>query len=1070
MATGLNKPQEEEDTKLIEFSKPPSELSDVEDQADEVESRFKRRAIKLKETEKADLERELYELIQDWKDSNSSLESKLKEWNDAAEGVTTVTNFPWKGACYDKETEVLTDSGWKLFRDVSVEDLVYSVNPETGIACYMPISRLIVQKEKELIDFKSKSVRLSVTPNHNIYVFSQESRKNEFIPASHFLKIDGGEFKIPLTSKWQGFTPDKTYGFDSDDWMEFIGWFASEGYFTDQIRSNGKSQRIGLCQSNTANFDKCVEIKKMLERMGIKFTYTRGKQFNLSVKSFNDESREELKSLGKCHQKFIPRKYLSYSSESLKIMLDSMLKGDGCESPAGKNSFRVKSHFSYFTTSKKLADDVQEICQKIGIRGTITKRDRSGSGGEINGRKISGKLISYQVNINIKEKAKVISLDRNIRQYNDFVYCVTTPWHTLYVRKDGIATWCGNSELRIPLEKIKMREIKSTINRTSLRPVPFLMVKYAGPNELYETSRSLLKDLEDFVEDKIKNDTNVHQMIKESINPITRDGTAIPHIPWETEFERVTDYKLYTDLGDFVKDYPDSDSAGISEDRYDSIVKTLADGGKYEVQFEYDDPIYDGPKAYLVPLLDFVHWPIFVADIKDMICHGKRIWYTSYQLEDMQNMGKFPVKDDVESVIKQGGDIHEDSLTVSRDNIEGITRDQKESQEFECFELVYKKDMDDDGVKEKYLITYAFRKQKILRIEKYPIRKGKTTYFPLRFIKRDNRFLGVSLVDDVLDLAKEATTIHRQRINSRTITHVPSFLGKNGAKGRFDPSRSDLSFYPGVTFWVDDVADVKQFDIRPVDLSGSVDEETLLYQLVDLVTGSSSGLSGQSNPLDPRAPARKQSELLRQSTNRIDDYVDELLQTFADIGQHVLDMYYQYGPDRIKYYVSTEDGQQIEKEIERSKLYNPNIRFVVNGTSVFMNPDSEFSRAQEIEQIIATNPITAQNPRIRKESLNRLLKAGREKDEMKLIPTDQDIAKLTGEQGVLPTEQQNDLKLKEKLAQERIAQRVAEGDKSRAHAAELAAANIAVKIHEQINTPPTGGEPNAPQSSGQEGL
>ncbi len=655
-------------------------------------------------------------------------------------------------------------------------------------------------------------------------------------------------------------------------------------------------------------------------------------------------------------------------------------------------------------------------------------------------------------------------LEAKLKEWNDAAEGVTTVTNF---------PWKGASDLRIPLEKIKMREIKSTINRTSLRPVPFLMVKYSGPAEFYETATSVCKEIEDFLEDKLKNGTNGHEILKGCINPTTRDGTAIPHFPWETEFEHVTDYKLYTDLSEFVKDYPDSDSAGVSEDKYDEIVKILADGGKYDVQFDYDMPTYDGPKGYIVPLIDFVHWPVYISDIRDMSCHGKRIWYTDYQLEDMRDMGKFPNAKDVDEIIASGGDTHEDSLTTSRDNIEGIIRDMKQSSEYECFELAYKKDLDGDGVREKYLITFAFRKMKILRIEKYPIRKGKTTYFPLRYIKRDNRFLGVSLVDDILDLAKEATTIHRMRINSRTITHVPSFIAKAGAKGRFDPSRSDLAFYPGVTFWPDDPADIKQFDIRPVDLSGSVDEETLLYQLVDLVTGSSSGLSGQSNPLDPRAPARKQSELLRQSTNRIDDYVDETLNTYADIGQHYLDMYYQYGPDRIRYFVSGENGEQIEREIERSKLYNPNVKLVVNGTSVFMNPNSEFENNKEIEGIIAINPVSAQNPRIRYESLARLLKAARVPDEKKLLPTPDELSKLTGDQGLIPTEQQNDLKMKEKLAQERIAQRVAEGDKARAHAAELAAADLAVQIHSNIGdqnqaaieAANQGVPPNAPQGS-----
>lgn len=640
------------------------------------------------------------------------------------------------------------------------------------------------------------------------------------------------------------------------------------------------------------------------------------------------------------------------------------------------------------------------------------------------------------------------SLNRKLKDLNDLA--------------EGVVTvtdfpWKGASNIHVPMPKIKLRELRSTINRTVLRPVPFLMAQYAGPNELYQDSRGIVKDIEDFVEDKIKNDTNVHEKLKEGVAPTIRDGTSVPQIVWETELERVTDFKLYTSPEDFANDYPSAEDAGISSSKYSEIVKALANGGKYEIQFEMDQPVYDGPKAYLVGLNDFVHWPTYVNSVPDMLLHGKRIYYTDYQIEEYGRIGRFVDEEDVDFVIKMEGDLRkDDGLTTSRDNIEGINRNQFKSREYECFELIYRKDLDEDGIKEKYLIVFALNARKILRIEKYPIRRGKSNYFPTWLIKRDNRFLGISLLDDISDLSLEIDIVHRQRINSRTISHVPSFKAKTKVKNLFDPSREDLRFSPGVTFYLDDLEDVKQFDIRPVDLSGSVDEEQLLYQLIDLVTGSSSGLSGQSNPLDPRAPARKQAELLRQSTNRIDDYVDTLLGTYSQIGQFILDLYYQYGPDRIKYYVRNEGGAMIEKEIDRSRLYNPNLRFIVNGTSVFMNPDSEFARNQEIAQLIMTNPVTAQNPRILREMLIRLLESARVKDDKSLIPTREELAKMTGgEDTLLPTEQDKELQAKAKIAQEKIASRTAEGEAKRKHDAELALLDTAQQLHDQsLQAPP----------------
>jgi hypothetical protein len=608
-------------------------------------------------------------------------------------------------------------------------------------------------------------------------------------------------------------------------------------------------------------------------------------------------------------------------------------------------------------------------------------------------------------------------------------------WNDLYEGVTSISNWPweGASEVHIPMPKIKSREIRSTINRTALRPVPFLMATYAGPEEDRKGYKDMVKKIENFIEDKMKNGTNIHLTLKESIGPVIRDGTTPVQIIWETELERVCDYKLYTDPQEFIDDYPDADSAGISETEFNRLYQQLVDEGQCEIAYEYDVPIYDGPKAYIVPLIDFVHWPVYQTEIESMLLHGKRVWYTDYQLEDMYRMGKFSDRPVLDLVLGKKGDVRDDAYTSQRDAIEGIDRGTSTSNEFECFELVYKCALDGDKVKTKYLIYWAHKARKVLRIEKYPIRQGKSTYFPLRLIKRDNRFLGASLIDDIADLSGEIDTIHRQRINTRTITHVPSFKAMEGAKGRFDPGRKDLQFRPGVVFWLEDTKQVEQFDIRPVDLSGSIDEENLLYQLVDMVTGSSSGLSGQSNPLDPRAPARKQNEMLRQSTNRIDDYVEVLLFPFAQIGQFMLDLYYQYGTKELTYNVKGKDGSLIQQVIDRAMFFDPNVKFRVNGTSVFMNPEQEYNRALEVDQILAQNPLTMQNPRVRKESLVRVLDAARTPMVENMVPTDEELGIATQDSGAtdsegnpirrIPTAEEGDQAANDKLMQDKLASR-----------------------------------------------
>ncbi len=614
-------------------------------------------------------------------------------------------------------------------------------------------------------------------------------------------------------------------------------------------------------------------------------------------------------------------------------------------------------------------------------------------------------------------------LEQKLREWNDLLEGVTP---------QSDFPWVGASNVHIPLPKIKAREIAATINRSTMRPTPFLMTRYSGPESQYHESKNFTKDLENFLEDKIKNDTNIHETLKSTPVPIYRDGTVPVQIIWETNYEMVTDWKLYDIPDEFQKDYPDADSAGIESSEYNRILTLLGRGGKYEVEYEYMVATYDGPKAYMVPLIDFVHWPVFVSSIRDMSCHGKRVWYTDYQLKDKVRCKLFD-KDDVDTVLGYHGEVREDSWTYSRDNIEGINRNgsRDRAQEYQIFELVYTCSLTDEDkrndIQRKYLIYYHYLSKKVLRVEHYPIRKGKPSYFVLRFITRDGRFLGISLVDDISDLSSEVDTIHRQRINSRTITHVPSFKAKFTAKSVFDPSRREFRFRPGVTFYMADVNDVMQFDIRPVDLSGSVDDEMLLFQLIDMTTGSSSGLSGAANPIDPRAPARKQQEMLRQSSNRIDDYVSNLTPVFEDIGQYIIDLYYQFAPDRITYYVKSDDGHIVQKEMERSKLFNPNVKFKVNGTSVFMNPEQEYQRAQEVYTMVGQSPITAQNPRIIRNALDRVLMAGRINNPEDFLPSAQEMPQ------AITSESELERQAKEANNKEKLAARLADSAAKREH-------------------------------------
>ena len=348
----------------------------------------------------------------------------------------------WDNDCFRSDTEVLTDSGWKLIKDCDFSDQVYSMDIDTQEAELMPVTKLHKVYAENLYEFKNKSVDISCTANHKLLLekkYTPIGTRNFINKSKDKSKYEQSNGKmyyrradevynqkhdfVPLVSEYIGDeNPETIYGFDAEDYMEFMGWYISEGCFSDKPRN----RKINIAQTKDFNVEK---IKDLLKRMNLPIHYYKT-GFDIAKGHLPENMFNMLVNLGKAHQKHIPRAYLNLSKDLLRILFDSLMAGDGCVT---KRKDRVNK-MMYATTSKQLADDFQELCQKVGFRARITYADRNKKWKRI-----------YLLNIGLKPHAQVASLDKKIVPYNDYAYCVTTPYHSLYIRRNGIASWCGNT-------------------------------------------------------------------------------------------------------------------------------------------------------------------------------------------------------------------------------------------------------------------------------------------------------------------------------------------------------------------------------------------------------------------------------------------------------------------------------------------------------------------------------------------------------------------------------------------------------------------------------------------------
>jgi hypothetical protein len=351
--------------------------------------------------------------------------------------------LPLHPNCYDKETEIYTNEGWKLFKDLNKEETILSLNPENFDLDYLkPIDYIDYDYNGKMINFKGQGIDLSVTPNHRMFVGRRpDVNKRDYIEW-RFVSADklNGKYKFHKSSKWIGKEikemqlGSKKVPFEL--YAEFMGWYLSEG----SVVTSRKGRCI-ISQSKEKNYDNWCRIKELLTEIGFKIYITKiGFEIN------DIELWEWLKQFGKCNEKYIPQEIKDAKPEKIRIFLDAYCLGDGHKRDGRKwKNGNFKPEITYFTSSKRIADDLGELLIKsaksVSYRLMKTK-----------GQKVKFKNGTYTINRDIWRISElngrnVKKTNKNEIEYSDKVYCVSLPkYHTLLIRRGGKVNWCGNCE------------------------------------------------------------------------------------------------------------------------------------------------------------------------------------------------------------------------------------------------------------------------------------------------------------------------------------------------------------------------------------------------------------------------------------------------------------------------------------------------------------------------------------------------------------------------------------------------------------------------------------------------
>ena len=426
-----------------------------------------------------------------------------------------ITNYTREGdtildpcaGCYDSNTDVLTELGWKRFSQISTADKICTLNASNFQIEYQTPIRIVHRYYKgKMYQVTSKHVDLLVTPDHNMFVAPRKvpkiNCKFEVLPAK---SIFGKHVYYKKSGVWIGLAPqffalpptkiviklaEKTFEQVIPErkvpmlaWLKFFGFWMAEGSTTKYKRKTwGCEYIIQIRNSNKAYMN---EITTALKDCG--FNPKTYPSCPSKILVHNKQLYDYLAQFGKAKDKFVPLEIKTLAPCLIKVFLDWYSKGDGSQ--------RLGKLSKSWTSSVRLRDDLQELALKVGISARYSLVTKEGEKSKIGKRTVTAKTdcwcLYYRYGYNMpavyaKKWHNRLCQEKWI-EYDGEIWCVEVPNHVIYVRRGGKSVWCGNTgstgliaglfrraSILVDVEPRYVKWMTETFSKTQFKPTILL--------------------------------------------------------------------------------------------------------------------------------------------------------------------------------------------------------------------------------------------------------------------------------------------------------------------------------------------------------------------------------------------------------------------------------------------------------------------------------------------------------------------------------------------------------------------------------------------------------------------
>lgn len=319
--------------------------------------------------------------------------------------------------CLDIETECLTREGWKKHKDLSVNDIVLTINEELGFIEWNQVQEKIYSVKNKIYEFSNSSVDISVSKFHRNLTIGRYNKKFQYfnidnIPKSRHIFINSF------------YNNNEDYSI-ADNELKLLGWiltdgsYTKDGFFIYQSKKDGIEEIRNILNSLSYQYSFSIRNREIKEICGktLKKPPLPSGTFKIKI-----PSGSKIHDFIYLKKEINKENFLSLSNRQIKLCLISMMDGDG--------SWTKKTMKSGALNGKKeFLDFIQILCCISGIRAHLVEY-RPGD---------------FRLNISFDFfGTSTDKLKFSEKEYNDLTWCIQVKNHNFLIRRNGKTCFTGN--------------------------------------------------------------------------------------------------------------------------------------------------------------------------------------------------------------------------------------------------------------------------------------------------------------------------------------------------------------------------------------------------------------------------------------------------------------------------------------------------------------------------------------------------------------------------------------------------------------------------------------------------